>query len=183
MLGALSQYHLIAAKNLAFLRVQFFAEQGKWREIWEDTDFPLLASMYVPRRVRSALITAFHSAVLAEAEVIGNFELAIDRFKQARGRLGGLLNGRFGLVESPVVRVFGYQAVVARDRTALEALLELESSDNAARSCLESLLRLLPQQTAPLLAPAERLRLALRSGSTTQRRRRQRTRRPLWTVR
>ena len=69
-LAELRQLHLVTAENLAFLRIQLLAEQRNWREIWEDPDYILLAGMRVPRRVRSALISAFHFSVLMPLETI-----------------------------------------------------------------------------------------------------------------
>ena len=163
-LAELRQLHLVTAENLAFLRIQLLAEQRNWREIWEDPDYILLAGMRVPRRVRSALISAFHFSVLMPLETKADTRGAIERFKQTRGSLGTLLNGRFDLTDSPVVRVFGYQAVVAEDRPALETLLALKPSDEATRACLAALLSLLPVVAAPPLSSEERLRLALRRG-------------------
>lgn len=164
VLAELRQLHMVTAENLAFLRVQLLAEQGNWRGIWDDADYALLAGMRVPRQVRRALITAFHACMLMEPEAIGNMALAIERFKQTRGRLGVLLNGRFDLADAPVVRVFGYQAVVAEDRASLETLLLLKPLDAATRACLTALASLLPATVPPQVPPTERLRLALRRG-------------------
>ena len=140
-LAQMRQLHLCTADNLAFLRVQLLAQQGLWKAVWEDQTFSRLALMYVPRTVRSALITACHHSVLLEAEQQGAIEQAVSLFRKIRPRLGNLLNGRFQLSESAVIRVFGYQAVLAQDYQALEDLLSLDHLDGPARACLERHLR------------------------------------------
>jgi hypothetical protein len=166
-LAEMRKLHLCTAENLAYLRVQLLAAQGRWRAIWEDDAYPWLARLPVPRVVRSALITAFHQVNLLVPESTGDLGAALERYREKRGRLGSLAAARVDLSDSPVVRVFGYGAVVAGDRAALDVLLALPDLDAAARTCLEGLSALLPAlpPVAPppaALAPAQRLSRAMR---------------------
>lgn len=163
VIAEMRKQHLCTAENLSYLQVQLHAQQGRWRVIWDDQTYTWLSRLPVPRAVRSALITAFHHSVLLEAEASGDLSRALDRYKDQRSRLGNLITARFQLTESPVVRVFGYQAVVARDRVALDALLALPGLDAAARICLEGLTAFLPAQPESVVTPGVRLTQAMRA--------------------
>lgn len=160
-LAEMREYHLCAADNLSFLRIQLLAQQGHWKAIWEDATYPQLAAMHVPRAVRSVLIIACHFTLLLEPEQNGDINRALALFKEAKPRLGNLLNGRFQLSDSAVIRMFGYQAVIAEDRFALESLKALADLDLAARACLGMLEQKLPPQLPVLQSPANRLRRAM----------------------
>ena len=134
----LRRQHLCTAENLLFLRVQLFAQQERWNLIWEDDNYQNLAHLSLPRVVRAALITAFHHSILLEPELHGALEEAVFRFKQQRACLGNLLNGRFDLASSPVLRVFGYQALIAGDTAAIDGLLALENSGPTGSHLLNS---------------------------------------------
>lgn len=163
VIAEMRKQHLCTAENLAYLQVQLAAQQGRWQAIWDDETYSWLSRLSMPRAVRSALITAFHYSVLLEPEASGDMSRALDCYRGERTRLGNLITARFQLAESPVVRVFGYQAVVAGDRIALDVLLALPGLDAAAKVCLERLAALLPAQPEVVVTPAARLTQAMRA--------------------
>ena len=166
-LAELRRLHLATAENLQFLHIQLLTHRGAWREVWENAQFDRLVHIPLPRAVRAALITGFHSAVLLPLEQQGAFEEALAAFRQARTRLGSLLNGRFGLSSSPVVRVFGYQAALSQDRPGLDLLLGSGDLDAAGRTCLMALLAMLPPPSGvpAVIDPETRFKRAMRNGS------------------
>ena len=137
-LSEMRRLNLTTAENLQFLHVQWLAEQQRWQEIWGDSDFEVLARLRMPRAVRSAMLTAFHQVNLLALERAGEWETAVDTFQEMQGRLGTLLVGRFGVTQAPVLRVFGYQALLNNDATTLEGLLA-EASDSETIHCLNQL--------------------------------------------
>ncbi len=138
VLSEMRRLNLTAAENLQFLHVQWLAEQQRWQEIWDGPDFAMLARLRMPRAVRSAMLTAFHHVNLLALEQSGEWETAVAIFQEMQGRLGALLVGRFGVTEAPVLRVFGYQALLSNDTTTLENLI-VEASDSETVHCLNQL--------------------------------------------
>lgn len=138
VLSEMRRLNLTTAENLQFLHVQWLAEQQKWQEIWDDPDFAMLARLRMPRAVRSAMLTAFHHVNLLALERAEQWETAVVIFQEMQERLGTLLVGRFDVIQAPVLRVFGYQALLNNDATALESLL-IEASDSETIQCLNQL--------------------------------------------
>ncbi|MCL4868803.1 MAG: hypothetical protein KJ063_07540 [Anaerolineae bacterium] len=147
VLSEMRRLNMTTAENLQFLHVQWLAEQQKWQEIWDDSDFEMLARLRMPRDVRAAMLTAFHHINLLALERVGEWETAVAVFQEMQGRLGALLVGRFGVTQAPVLRVFGYQALLNNDAATLESLLA-EASDSETIHCLNQLKsRLAPADT------------------------------------
>lgn len=140
-LQEMQQLHLITADNVAFLQVQLLAQQQRWSDIWRRPDFTNVARMRMPRAVRAALLTAFHSSVLLPLEQQERWEAALDAFKQSRSALGLLLTGRFGLTQASVVQVYAYQAAVDKDRDSLAQLCGI-SAAKEVEVCIEQLQQL-----------------------------------------
>lgn len=138
VLSEMRRLNLTTAENLQFLHVQWLAEQQRWQDIWDDPDFAMLARLRMPRDVRSAMLTTFHHVNLLALERAGQWETAVAIFQEMQGRLGTLLVGRFGVAQAPVLRVFGYQALLNNDATTLESLLA-EASDLETIHCLNQL--------------------------------------------
>ncbi|NWJ94151.1 MAG: hypothetical protein HXX20_00040 [Chloroflexi bacterium] len=159
-LETLQRLNLSTADNLAFLRIQFLAQQQRWSDIWNRTDFPDLARINMPSAVRAALLTAFHHHELLSLEQQGHWSDAITVFQQARPKLGKLLTGRMGLTGSGVVRVFAYQAIIEKNRTALVELRKLDSTLET-QLCLDQLQNLLePEEPAAVTISLSPLQLA-----------------------
>ncbi len=134
--------NLIAAENLLFLEIEELASQQRWRDIWTRQDLSRLAFIPVPREVRAALITAFHQHFLLPEELQGNWQEALELFRQRNSDLGLLLTARLGLPRGPVVQVFAYQAAMQQNREELQELITA-SNNRASLECIKQLLRLL----------------------------------------
>lgn len=160
-LAEIRSLHLASAETLTFLYIQLFAMQHRWDEIWKNPNYADLANIPLPRAVRAALITAFHHTILLEPESRGEIEDALSRFRLHQARLGVLLNGRFELNDSSVIRVFGYQAVISQDQQTLADLQNSSVLDEPAIQCLHALSRLLPSIPRPQISASERLRVAM----------------------
>jgi hypothetical protein len=144
--------HLSAADNITFMRLQLLAQQKRWSDIWQ-ADFANLARMNVTREVRATLLTAFHHSILLPLEQQGQWESAIEAFKQYRSQLGKLLTARLELTRAPVVQVYAYQAAVNQDYAALVALQE-ENTGSEAQACIKALLQLIdPSESRYITAP------------------------------
>jgi hypothetical protein len=92
------------------------------------------------------------------------WEAAFNRFQETDERLGTLLVGRFGITQAPVIRVFGYQALLNNNATSIDRLLA-EAPDSETIRCLNALKSLLtPEEDAaqPVLDPLQQALLALR---------------------
>lgn len=164
VLSEMNRLNLTTAENLQFLQIQWLAQQRKWQEIWDHPKFEILARLRVPRNVRVAMLTAFHYSILMPSERDEVWEDALNRFREKHKRLGTLLVGRFGITESPVVRVFAYQALLNKDTTSFERLLA-EAPDSETTHCLNGLKTLLmPTDNAkpPVPDPLKQVLLALR---------------------
>lgn len=165
VLSEMQRLNLATAENLQFSRIQWLAEQHKWQEIWDYPDFETLARLRMPRDVRAAMLTAFHHINLLPLERTSDWKAAFALFQEIRARLGALLVGRFGITQAPVLRVFGYQALLNNDTAALEQLLT-EASDSETTRCLNGLKSLLAplDNIGPLvLDPLQQTLLALRA--------------------
>lgn len=127
-LAEMRQFNLATADNLAFLRVQFLAQQERWGDIWALDDYTNLADLFIPRPVRASLISAMYYVELAALETEGKFGDALQRFQGHRPRLGRLLETRQGLRELPIVHVFAYSAAASNELDSLE-LLEAEAPE------------------------------------------------------
>lgn len=166
VLSEMRRLNLTTAENLQFLYLQRLAEQQRWQDIWDDPDFAVLARLRMPRAVRSAMLTAFHQVNLLALERAGEWETAIVIFQEMQERLGTLLLGRFDVTQTPVLRVFGYQALLNNDVTALEGLL-IEASDSETIQCLNQLKSLLAsadnKTSITIQDPLQRAVLALKA--------------------
>jgi hypothetical protein len=140
-LGDMHRLHLSTAENLAYLKVHLLASQQQWAELWNDANYAMIAQLHPPRAVRVALLTAFHNARLLAPESMRDINEVLLRFKEDQPRLGVLLEGRFGIADSPIVRVFGYHHALTNNIAGLNELLALEALDNETRTCLEELHR------------------------------------------
>jgi hypothetical protein len=156
--------HLSSADNLAFLEIQLLAARQSWRAIWELPDFATVANMRMPRTVRTAMLSAFHHSELLALEQQERWHEALTAYRDARPRLGRLLLGRFDIVESPVLHVFAFEAVNARDRRSLDELRLANAPADVTR-CLDALARFLPPvgplHTEPKPDPLQLARAAL----------------------
>ncbi len=162
-LHEMQRLNLSTADNLMFLRIQLLAQQQQWQVIWKHPNFSVLAKMRLPRAVRAALLTAFHHTELLPSEQKDDWQTALSRFRAAKPKLGTLLTGRFGVTQGPVVRVFAYLSILAKDRDNLAKLMSVES-DLETQHCLENLAKLLPSAPQPILLeidPLTQARLAL----------------------
>jgi hypothetical protein len=165
VLFEMQSLNLATAENLQFLRIQWLAEQQMWQEIWDYPDFETLARLRMPRAVRAAMLTASHHINLLPLERAADWAAAFAVFQEIRGRLGALLVGRFGVTQAPVLRIFGYQALLNNDAAALEQLLS-EASDSETNRCLNGLKSLLApvDNTEPLTVdPLQQALFALRA--------------------
>jgi hypothetical protein len=162
----MQRLNLTTAENLHFLRIQWLARQRKWQEIWEHPDFEILARLRMPREVRAAMLTGFHHANLISLERQEQWRAAVALFRETRTRLGTLLLGRFGITQAPVLRVFGYQALLDNDPSTLDQLLA-EATDPETSRCLNALKKLLIPgvHQAPSLSPLQQALLSLESGN------------------
>lgn len=138
--------NLTSADNLLFLEIEQFAQQERWLEIGKHKDFELLARMHVPRAVRGALLTAFHATSLLAYEQQGQWQQALEHFREELPRLGYLLTSRLGLTQGPVVQVHAYQAVVEHDWATLKALAEVNKSQETLECITQLLLILGPEK-------------------------------------
>ena len=134
--------NLTSADNLLFLEIEQWAQQERWLELGKRSDFSLLACMYIPRAVRAALLTAFHVTYLLPYEQQGQWQQALESFREELPRLGYLLTSRLGLTQEPVVQVYAYQAVLERNWITLKALAEVNKG-LATQTCITQLLLLL----------------------------------------
>lgn len=158
----LQQRHLITADNSLFLKIQMWARQEAWQQIFEQDAYARLSVLPLPREIRRALITAFHHQVLLPFELHGAYAEALGRFKIERSKLGTMLTGHEPMTDSPIVRLFAYQAVAVQDGEAFDQLSGIANLDSAARTCLDGLRHLLPARTLNSVLPlSERLRTAL----------------------
>lgn len=161
-LAEMRRRNLSTADNLQFLRVQFLASQGRWRELWESPDYFNIARLRMPRSVRGDLLTAFHSTLLLPLEQQGLWNEALTAFANHRARLGELLTTRAGLTEWPVLNVFAYQAGYVNDHASLDAVRSVAVAPETLR-CIDALEQILParQPVQPTTSPELRARLAL----------------------
>lgn len=158
--------NLCGADNIRFLEVVLLARQGRWHDLWEAPDRDRILRLRYPRSVRAAMLEAFHAVELAPLEVDGA-EASLAVYRQRRQALGTLLAGRFGLVQPPVVAVFGHEAAAEGDRTKLEALIAEAEGAGAAPPILRLLLALTDSigVEPPMPGDADvRVRTAIRLG-------------------
>jgi hypothetical protein len=134
--------NLTSAENLLFLEIEQLALQRRWNEIWEHRDRSHLVQARVPRSVRGALLTAFHQNMLLPKEREGQWQNALETFREHILLLGTLLTGRLGLTEGPVVQVFAYQAALEQDRVTLLELMNVNTRPEV-QLCIQNLLSLL----------------------------------------
>ncbi|GHO61349.1 hypothetical protein KSC_002410 [Ktedonobacter sp. SOSP1-52] len=139
--------NLTTGENLLFLKIEQFALQRRWNEIWQCRDRAQLVQARVPRSVRGALLTAFHQTVLFPLEQQNQWQEALETFRESLPLLGSLLTGRLGLTEGPVVQVFAYQSALEGDRVALLALVDVNSGSEA-QLCIQQLLSLLAPEVS-----------------------------------
>lgn len=158
-LSGMRQHHLSSADNLAFLRIQALAHQQRWDSIWRDADFTNIAKLRMPRRVRAALLTAFHHSELLPLEEQGLWEQALEAFRRLRPQLGLLLTSRLDLTQAAVVQVFAYESVFAGDLDGFR-VLRLANSSQQVRRCLDALEAFLPPATASVSLPLTALQRA-----------------------
>ena len=143
------RHNLTNAQNLLFLQIEWLARQQRWRDIWNDDNYPELVHMRAPRPVRIALLTAFHSTQLAQYEVQQAWQNALERFRNNRDRLGRLLTTRMESTRGPVLRLFAYQAAAADDWALMHELLLVPTDDEETKSVLTGLNDLVqPTQSA-----------------------------------
>lgn len=162
VLAELQQFHLVTLENSLFLKIQLWARQAEWKRIYTLDAFARLAVLALPREIRRALLIAFHHEVLSELEQRGAYAEALERFQSERSRLGLMLTGHKPMADSPIVRVFAYQAVTTQDFEAFQELENIAGLDNAARACLQALNSFLTAHAPTIFLPlAERLRNAL----------------------
>ena len=132
-LAEISQRHLTTAENVVFLKLQLWALQGKWQAIWDDVDFPVWASLTVPRLVRTVLLTSCYRQVLEPYDQRQDWAGALSMFANIRPRLGKLLSGPFQFDKPEVVRVVCYQAAADQDVNRLQLLEDLDLDPLTAR--------------------------------------------------
>lgn len=161
-LSQLQQHNLTTADNLAFLQVQALAQQQQWSAIWQRPDYETVARLRMPRTVRAALLTAFHSAILLPKEQQGHWHEAFAAFRDNRPRLGSLLTSRLGLTGDPIDRVFAYEAAFAGDRARLQ-VFQSEARETETQRCLAFLLEHIPafESSPPAQTPRQRSIVAL----------------------
>lgn len=164
-LETLDRLNLSSADNLRFLRLELLARQGRWSDIWEAADRRRIVELRLPRAARAALLQAFHTTILAPIEEAAGVSAALERYRAERPGLSGLLSGRYGLEQAPVLMAFGYEAVHSGDREALAALER--QAEEPTRSMLHALGALLqaPVEAASTPSDADELvRAALQFG-------------------
>lgn len=120
ILETMDANNLTTAENLNFLRIEWLARQEQWQKIWEHPHYKLLAQIPTPRPIRSALLIAFHYTQLVGPEQSEDWSQALDVFQKNRPLLALLLNGRFGLTHSAILRIFAYLAVSDDDHAMFE---------------------------------------------------------------
>lgn len=150
-LAKISQRHLTTAENAVFLKLQLWASQGKWQAIWDDVDFPIWASLTVPRSVRTVLLTSCYRQILEPYDQRQDWADALSVFANARHRLGKLLSGPFQFDKPEVARIVCYQAAADQDTNRLRLLQDLDLDPLTAR-ILHALKRVAPP---PPNIPAE----------------------------
>jgi hypothetical protein len=160
VLDAIQRLNTTTADNLAFLEIQLLAQQQRWSEIWQRADFEDVALLRVPRSVRAALLTAFHQVELLALEQTGNWEALLAKFGENQSRLGSLLVSRYGISQSSVVRVFGYQVFREENSAGLAELTKLPN-DSETQVILLELGKLLGLPTAPTVSTLAEARTAL----------------------
>ncbi|MGB1252131.1 MAG: protein DpdD [Candidatus Promineifilaceae bacterium] len=162
VINQMRQSHLTSAENLHFLRYRLLASQQQWRKIWEDASFESLAKLRVPAAVRRVMLTAFHNQLLHLLEKQQRWDDALSVFSDHQLRLGKLLTTRASLTHAPVLRVFGYLALLEQKRATLETLLTL-AKDGGTVHCLNTLLARIvpPTPPPPIKTPFETIRDAL----------------------
>lgn len=162
VLAELQQHHLVTIENLLFLKIQLWARQAAWQRIYTMDAFARLAVLGLPREIRRVLLIAFHHQILLELEQRGAYAEALERFQSERNTLGLMLTGYKPMTDSPVVRVFAYQAVAMKDHEAFQELESIAGLDNAACACLHALRSFLPVRAPTIVLPlGEQLRNAL----------------------
>lgn len=138
----------LSDENLLFLQVQVLAGQGLWRTIWEMEEYPYLSGLeIIPTRVKTALLTAFYHANLAQTDSEGDTERSRSSFSDHQSRLGTLLRSQIGISEEVVLRVFSYHAAQEGSLGKLERY-RTQTSDDTTRLIIDNLIRsLAPKAT------------------------------------
>jgi hypothetical protein len=157
LLDEIRRRGLTSAENLAFLEVQWMAQQQRWAELWRRRDFADLARLRAPRAVREALLAAFHQGELLALEQGERWNEALEAFKRQRGRLGGLLEGSSQTSYGPALRVFAYRELVVANRHAFDLLAE-QASDETTQQVFAALVSLFPASSlspTPTVAPVQ----------------------------
>lgn len=147
ILETINNNNLATAENLSFLRIEWLARQERWQAIWEHPHYRLLAQIPIPRPIRSALLTAFHYTQLLPHEQEEDWEQLLSVFQQNRPSLASLLNGRFGLTHSAVLRIFAYLGISDADRAMFERVeADTPKQDYQTRFVLSRLESFLPPE-------------------------------------
>jgi hypothetical protein len=149
ILETIDANNLTTAENLNFLRIEWLARQEQWGKIWEHPHYKLLAQIPTPRPIRSALLIAFHYTQLVEPEQNEDWTQSLAVFQKNRPLLALLLNGRFGLTHSALLRIFAYLAVSDGDRAMFERTeADVPKHDYQTRFVLSQLQSYLPLEIA-----------------------------------
>lgn len=135
---------LTQAENIHFLRLRLLAAQQQWARIWNYSRRAELVTGRVPREVRTALLTSFYVAHLAQAEDEGNWTQALATFGNESNALGKLLTVRDNITHPAVLRVFAYQAVYEGNHGEFTKLRAL-AGDAETRRVIGALELLLPR--------------------------------------
>lgn len=139
ILGKVRQHNLTTPENQSFLFLRLNALQHRWRTIWEHQDYPLWASMTLPKAIRVILIQAFHEMVLRPKEDLGRFRDNVMDVGKHLPRLSALISTRNALIDPLVVRTFAYVYAYQQERDSLEKL-KSAATDDLTRTCIEQLL-------------------------------------------
>ena len=122
LLGIIRKGHYLSDENHLFFKIQILSAQQRWTELWNDDNYELASGLDpLPAKVRNALLTAFYMAILAPCgeDLAG----ALVVFKANRYRLGTLLRYRAGVDETLPLVVFGYEAVMNKDKVKLDKIM------------------------------------------------------------
>ncbi len=155
---------LTPSHNIAFLKIELFAQQEDYERIWKDEDLKkwVFHSVPIPRRVQVALLKAFHHQLLLHDEQSQRYDAVIATFRKEQASLGKLLISRQDIIDDVVVRVFGYLAVIDETIESLATLTEIKTL-NAETVALLSELQKFIKPTIPK-APLERYQDLLNDG-------------------
>lgn len=141
IIGHIQHNNLTPSHNIAFLKIELFAQQEDYARIWNDVDLKkwVLHSVPIPRRVQVALLKAFHHQALLQDEQNKRYDAVLMTLRREQSSLGKLLLSRHDIIDDIVVRVFGYLAVLNKAGESIAILSQISTLDVETSTILSAL--------------------------------------------